>query len=98
MDDDGCGGRLTGEREPLLDFTDVKYYLQHSDEGSCLDGGRDSIHPSRIRNKPKLQDPPRPDKGSTTDKLQPDSPSFLSNSGSLPLAPGFHLATRVPFY
>lgn len=50
MDDDGCGGRLTGEGDRCL-IPGVKYYLQHSTEGSCLDGGRDSIHPSRIKNK-----------------------------------------------
>lgn len=50
MEDDGCSGRLTVEGSCSL-IPDVKYYLQHSTEGSCLNGGRDSIHPFRIRNK-----------------------------------------------
>lgn len=62
MEDDGCGGRLTGEGGRCL-IPDVKYYPQHSAEGSCLDGGRDSIHPSRTKNKQtKAAGPPDPTK------------------------------------
>lgn len=97
MDDDGCAGRLTGKGSRCL-ISDVKYYLQHSTEGSCLDGGRDNIHPFRIRNKQtKAAGPPDP-----TKEVQ-----LISYNQILPLSseqrfsafgPGLNLATYGPFY
>lgn len=91
MADDGCAGRLTGEGS-RCSIPDVKYYLQHSTEGSCLDGGRDSIHPSRIRNKQtKAAGPPDP-----TKEVQLISPTQILPASSeqcfSAVGPGFTLA------